>query len=192
MTKMNFATERKRMRAVARYALQLAFASALVLYSVTPALARLACIAGNVTLNYGSYDVLAGTVLDAAGTITVTCTKSGTNANTNGNVTYEVALTPLPPRQLAPPSGGDRLSHQFYTDSARTKPWGDGTGGTFIITSTFFVGRNSTATDVPDNFYARITPGGQDVSAASPGPPPTTYTQNFTVTVTCTSPARNC
>ena len=192
MTKINLVAERNPMRRVARFALQLAFASALVWCSVTPALARLTCIAANVTLNYGPYDVLAGTVLDATGAITVTCTKSGTNANVNGNVTYEVALTPLPPRQLAAPSGGERLNHQLYLDAARTaKPWGDGTGGTFVITSTFFVGRNSTASDVSDNFYGRI-PGGQDVSAASPGPPPTTYTQIFTVTVRCTSPARTC
>jgi spore coat protein U-like protein len=192
MTKMNIVAEHKLIRVVARFALQIAFASALVLSSVSPALARLACIAANATLNYGPYDVLAGTVLNAAGTITVTCTKSGINANVNGNVTYAVALTPLTPRQLAPPIGTDRLSHQFYTDAARTQPWGDGTGATVLITGTYFVGRNSTASDVPQNFYARITPAGQDVSAASPAPPPTTYTQIFTVTVTCTSPARTC
>ena len=121
----------------------------------------------------------------------MTCTKTGATAA--GNVSYSVALTPLTPRQLAPPSGTDRLSHQLYLDSARTaQPWGDGTGGTFVITSTFSVPRRSTTSDAPKNFYAVITPGGQDVSAASPGPPPTTYTQTFTVTVTCTAPAGGC
>lgn len=193
MTKVKRVAKQKLKRVMGRFTMLIACASAPVLFSVSPAFAALSCNAGNVTLNYGSYDVLAGTVLDAAGTITVTCTKSpGGGTNVNGNVTYAVALTPLPPRQLAPPIGADRLSHQLYLDSARTaQPWGNGTAGTFVITRTFSVPRNSTRSDVPQNFYGRIAPGGQDVSAASPAPP-TTYTQTFTVTVTCTAPAVAC
>ena len=191
MTIANFVSKHRLVRIVGRFALLLACASALVLSSASPAFAALSCSAANVTLNYGAYDVLAGTALNGAGTITVSCTKSGPTAA--GNVSYEVALTPLTPRQLAPPSGTDRLSHQLYLDSARTaQPWGDGTGGTFVITGTFSVPKNSTRSDVPKNFYAAVTPGGQDVSAASPGPPPTTYMQTFTVTVTCTVPAGGC
>lgn len=191
MTIVNCVTKHRLLRIVGRFALLLACASALVLSSVSPAFAALTCSAANVTLNYGPYDVLAGTVLNGAGTVTVTCTKSSSTAA--GNVSYNVALTPLTSRQLAPPSGTDRLSHQLYLDSARTaQPWGDGTGGTFVITGTFSVPKNSTTSDVPKNFYAAISPGGQDVSAASPGPPPTTYAQTFTVTVTCTSPAVAC
>jgi spore coat protein U-like protein len=191
MTKVNLVVEHKLMRVMSRLAMLIARALALVLSSVSPALAALTCSAANVTLNYGAYNVLAGTALNGAGTITVTCTKTGGTAA--GNVTYKAALTPLTPRQLAPPSGTDRLSHQLYLDSARTaQPWGDGTGGTFAITSTYSVPQRSTTSDVPKNFYAVITPGGQDVSAASPGPPPTTYTQTFTVTVTCTAPAGGC
>lgn len=185
MTRANLVAERKLMRAIGRFARQFACASGLFLFSVSPALSALSCTAGNVTLNYGSYDVLAGTALDAAGTITVTCTRDNPGPPSQ-NVTYAVALTPLSPRQLAPPSGADRLSHQLYLDSARTaQPWGDGTAGTFVITGALSVPKNATTSDIPRNFYARITPGGQDVSAASPGPPPTTYTQTFTVTVTC-------
>jgi spore coat protein U-like protein len=165
-----------------------ALALLIFLVPTHPAFAKgntLSCTAANVILNYGSYDVLAGTVLDAAGSITVTCTASGRNS---GTVAYTAALSPLPVNQLAPPSGTDRLSHQLYLDSARTQPWGDGTAGTSVISSSFTLNKNGTASDVPINFYGRI-PGGQDVSAASPGPPPTTYTQTFTVTVTCTAPA---
>lgn len=191
MTKAILMSGRKLMRVMARYAMLIACAAALVWSSVSPALAMLRCDAADVTLNYGPYDVLAGTV-DGAGTITVTCTKSDTGANQDGTVFYSVALTPLGPRRLAPPSGTDRLSHQLYTDSARTQPWGDGTGGTSVIKGSLSVPRNRTRSDGPINFYGRIAPAGQDVSAASPGPPPTTYTQTFTVTVTCTSPARTC
>jgi spore coat protein U-like protein len=191
MTIVNFVSEHKLMRVIGRVVLLLACASALILSSVSPADAALTCSAANVTLNYGSYDVLAGTALNGAGTITVSCTKTGPTGT--GNVTYHAALTPLTPRQLAPPSGTDRLSHQLYLDSARSaQPWGDGTGGTFVITRTFRVLRRATTADVPQNFYAAVTPGGQDVSAAAPGPPPTTYSQTFTVTVTCTVPAGGC
>lgn len=189
MTRVNPAVEHKRVRVIGRFVMLIACASALVLSSVSPAFAALTCSAANVTLNYGAYDVLAGAVLDAAGTITVSCTKTGGTGS--GNVTYTAALTPLTSRQLAPPSGTDRLSHQLYLDAARTaQPWGNGTGGTFVITRTFSVPRRTTTSDVPQNFYGRITPGGQDVSA-SPGPP-TIYTQTFTVTVTCTAPAVAC
>lgn len=192
MTKMKLVAGRKLVRVMARFAVLIACASALVLASVSPALARLDCDVADVMLNYGLYDVLAVTALDGAGTITVTCTKSGTDANQDGNVFYSLALTPLSNRQLAPPSGTDRLSHQLYMDSARTQPWGDGTGGTSVITGSLFVRRDDSKRDNPINFYGRITPAGQDVSAASPGPPPTTYKQTFTITVTCTSPARTC
>lgn len=187
MTRVNLVAGQKLMRGMGRFAMLIACASALVLSSVSPAFSALSCTAGNVTLNYGSYDVLAGTELDAAGTIAVACTRDNAGPP-NQSVTYAVALTPLSPRQLAPPSGTDRLSHQLYLDSARTaQPWGDGTGGTFVITGTLSVPKNATTSAAPRNFYARITPGGQDVSAASPAPP-TTYMQTFTVTVTC-SPA---
>ena len=189
MTKVKLVAKHELKRVMGRFAMPIACASALVLSSVSPAFATITCSAANVTLNYGSYDVLAGTVLDGAGTITVTCTRNGGPQN----VSYAVALTPLTPRQLAPPSGADRLSHQLYLDSARTaQPWGDGTAGTFVITRTLSVPFFSTRSDVPQNFYGRITPGGQDVSAASPGPPPTTYTQTYTVTVRCTAPAVAC
>ncbi len=158
--------------------------------SAQSAHAALACTAANVILNYGSYDVLAGTPLTGAGSFTVSCTKTGGTAS--GNVTYTAKLTPVSPRELAPPSGTDLLTDQFYVDSARTQPWGDGTAGTFFFTGRFYVPRRTTRADTPKNFYAEISPGGQDVSAASPGPPPTTYTETLTVSVTCTSPALSC
>jgi spore coat protein U-like protein len=158
--------------------------------SAQSACAALACTAANVMLNYGAYDVLAGAALTGAGSFTVSCTKTGRTAS--GNVTYTAKLTPLSPRELAPPSGTDRLTDEFYVDSGLTQPWGDGTAGTFFFTGTLYVPRRTTRADVPKNFYAEISPGGQDVSAASPGPPPTTYTETLTVSVTCISPALSC
>ena len=141
------------------------------------------CTAQNITLDFGAFDVLSGAVLDGAGSFTVTCDNSANGART---VVYTAALATAPARQMAPPSGPDRLSYGAFVDATRLQPWGDGTGGTFTISGTLTIPRRSSLTSAPHNYFARITPGGQDVSAASPGPPPTTYTQTLTVTVSCT------
>lgn len=140
------------------------------------------CTASNITLNFGSYDALSGTPLEGAGSFTVTCTQRRNRAVT---VVYIAQLASAPARMMAPPAGPDRLSYQVYIDPARTQPWGDGTAGTFVIAGVVTIAGRSSATDTPRFFYARIAPGGQDVSAASPGPPPTTYQQTLTVTVRC-------
>jgi spore coat protein U-like protein len=141
------------------------------------------CTAANITLNFGSFDVLGGAVLDGAGSFTVTCVNSAGGSRT---VIYTAALATAPARQMAPPSGADRLSYGVFVDAARLQPWGDATGGTFTITGTLTIPGRSSLTSAPHNYFARITPGGQDVSAASPAPPPTIYAQTLTVTVSCT------
>lgn len=145
------------------------------------------CTASNTTVNFGAYDVVAGVPLDGTGSFTVTCVRSSNGAT--HTMTYSVALAASPSRQLAPPAGADRLTYNAYIDASRTQPWGDGTGGTFVISGTLDVPgaqKGGTATSGPIDYYARIAPGGQDVSAASPGPPPTLYQQTLTVTTTCT------
>ena len=146
------------------------------------------CTASAPTINFGSFDVLGGSTLPAAGSFTVTCTH---NKNTTVTVTYAAKLDIAPTRQLAPPSGTDRVSYQLYTDSARTQVWGDGSSGTFTITGTVTINGATSVTDAAKNFYGLITPGGQDVSATSPAPP-TTYSQTLTITVTCTPTTVGC
>jgi spore coat protein U domain-containing protein, fimbrial subunit CupE1/2/3/6 len=141
------------------------------------------CTASAPTINFGSFDILAGTVLDAAGSFTVTCTH---NKNSTITVNYSAQLATTPTRQMAPPAGTDRVTYQLYADSARTQQWGDGTGATFTINGTVTMNGSVSVTDTAKNFYGRITPGGQDVSAVSPGPAPTTYSQTLTITVSCT------
>jgi spore coat protein U domain-containing protein, fimbrial subunit CupE1/2/3/6 len=144
---------------------------------------NITCTASNTTINFGPYPVLSGTVLDGVGSFTVTCVNGTASSAT---VTYTAKLPGSTLPQLAPPSGTDRLSYALYVDSARTQIWGDGTGGTFTISGAMTIAANSTLTGTAINFYGRISPGGQDVSAVSPGPSPTTYSQTLTVTVTCT------
>jgi len=146
------------------------------------ALGQVTCTAANITLNFGAFDVLGGAVLDVGGSFTVTCVNSENGART---VVYTAKLATAPVRQMAPPSGADRLSYGAFVDASRLQPWGDGTAGTFTITGTLTIPRRNSLS-ASHNYFARITPGGQDVSAASPGPPPTTYAQTLTVTVSCT------
>lgn len=141
------------------------------------------CTASAPTIAFGPYDILVGSTVNAAGSFSVTCTH---NKNSKVTVTYTAKLATTPTRQLAPPSGTDRVSYQLYVDSARTQAWGDGTASTSTITGTVTMKGSVSVTDAAKSFYGQITPGGQDVSAASPGPTSTTYSQNLTITVTCT------
>lgn len=162
--------------------------AALTLTAAPSALAGITCAASNTTVNFGPYDVLSGAMLPASGSIVVTCV----NANVpSTRVAYTARLAIAPTRQMAPPVGSDRIAYQIYLDAAHTQAWGDGTGGTYVITGQMRVRRNRSTTSPPINYYGLITPGGQDVSAASPAPPPTTYAQTLVVTVTCT-PANPC
>jgi spore coat protein U-like protein len=136
------------------------------------------CTPASTTINFGAYDVLNGAPLDGAGSFSVNC-RLDRSRNSSTRVRYTARLATAPGRSLAPPAGADRLSYQVYVDSARTQPRGDGTGGTFTSDGSVTVPARSSATDSPRNYYGRISPGGQDVSTASP------YRQTLTVTVTC-------
>ena len=142
------------------------------------------CSPTSTTVNFGAYDVLGGGPLDAAGSFSVTC-RLDRSRDRSTRVVYAAKLATAPTRRLAPPAGGDRLGYDVYVDSARTQPWGDGAAGTFVISGAVTVPARGSATHGPRNYYGRIAPGGQDVSAASPGPPPTAYRQTLTITVTC-------
>lgn len=144
--------------------------------------AAITCTASNTTINFGAFDVLSGATLSGSGTMRVTCVNVGAPTT---RVTYNISLATSPARQMAPPSGPDRLTYQLYLDAGQSQVWGDGTAGTFTITGTLRVRANRTARSRPINYYGSVTPGGQDVSAASPAPPPTTYGQTMVVTVTC-------
>lgn len=163
-------------------------AAGLLGMAVPAAAQDITCTASSTTINFGPFDVLAALPLAGAGTLTVTCTN--TNAPRRA-VTYTASLAVAPARQMQPPSGSDRITYQIYLDATHTKPWGDGTAGTFTITGSLNPQRNRSATSAAIPYYGLITPGNQDVSAASPGPPPTTYSQTLTITVTCTGSA-NC
>ena len=142
------------------------------------------CTPSNTTLNFGPYDVLSGATLGGVGTITITCTRDK-GGGKPVDVTYTASLSLPTGRQMSPPSGSDVVLYQVYQDAAYSLVWGDTVGTNTITRPPLTVKANGTVTDM-FSVYGLITPSGQDVSAASPGPPPTTYSQNLTITVTCT------
>ncbi|MGA8050165.1 MAG: spore coat protein U domain-containing protein [Burkholderiales bacterium] len=157
-------------------------ACALALPATPQAHAAITCTASNTTINFGSFNVLSGATKAAVGGMRVTCVSVAVPATT---VTYNISLATSPAQQMAPPSGPDRVTYQLYLDAGHSQVWGDGTAGTLTITGTLLVPSNGRARSGRINYYGLITPGGQDVSAASPAPPPTTYRQTMVVTVTC-------
>jgi spore coat protein U-like protein len=143
------------------------------------------CTPTSNTISFGSYNPLtASPDLDGTGSFVIACTDSGGNKNKTTTINYTVTLSSQALRQLAPPSGTDRLNYNLYVDTTRSNPWGNGTGGTSTITGSIAVPGRSTASTAPISYYGRIT-AAQDVSANSPGPAPTTYSQSLTMTVTC-------
>ena len=135
----------------------------------TPAVLA-ACTVSTTPVNFASYDVFSTVPLDTTGTITVDCNESppptviiaiGSSPNSGG----------FNPRKMILSGGSDLLIYNFYTDSNRTRIWGDGSGNTYTLSNRVRRNRPWVST-----VYGRIPPG-QDVSAGN-------YNETLTVTIT--------
>jgi len=127
--------------------------------------------AGSVA--FGIYDPLAGAPLDSTGSIQATCT-----SDRPPRVTYEIRLDTgqagsFAPRAMA--GGASQLSYNLYIDAARSAVWGDGSGGTSVVTADYnLTPPGSTQTD-SYTVYGRV-PAAQVVTAGS-------YLDTITVTL---------
>lgn len=89
------------------------------------------CNIGATNLSFGTAGVL-GTGINATGSLSVACTNGDAwRVSLNGGGSGNVAA-----RVMQRQGGGGSVGYQLYTDSARTLPWGDGTGGTTRVTGT--------------------------------------------------------
>jgi spore coat protein U-like protein len=117
-------------------------------------------------VSFGVYDVFSTVPNDnGVGSLTVDCQGSG-------NTTFVAALGDGRGHGYAPRvmrDGEKSLNYNLYTDATRSVVWGDGSGGSQIVT---FTKNKNVTMDV----FGRI-PAGQDV-------PVGTYTDNITATVT--------
>ena len=139
----------------------------------TASLAISASVANNCTIStapvaFGSYDPVvthASANLDAAGTVTIACTKGSVtpvDLNLGSNASGSV-------RRMSD-GGTNYLNYELYQDSGRTTVWGAGASGYTPVAATSKAGRDFTV-------FARV-PSGQDVPAGSYGDS-VTATVNF-------------
>lgn len=126
-------------RATPRFALLLACLLPALLHAGR-AQAAADCNATATGVAFGAYDPLVTTSDDSTGTITVTCTNTGGGGTT---VNYSIALSTgvsgtYSQRYMS--AGTPKLNYNLYRDSARSLVWGNGSGGTSLITGSLTVG----------------------------------------------------
>jgi len=131
------------------------------------------CTINTTPVNFGNYDAFSSTPLDAAGIITVNCSRDVVWAH----VTLGASSTSgtFNPRRMRRSAEADLLAYNVYSDVTRTVIFGDGTGGTSGFDFKRPTGRPQPWSQTI-NIYGRIPPG-QDV-------PVGTYSDTLTATVT--------
>ncbi len=149
---------------------------AIVIFVFVPD-ARAACTVSTTPVNFGSFDMFSPVPFDSTGSITIDCSIPPPPPNppvdvriTIGQSSNSGNFIPRSMKNLARP---ELLNYNLYTNSSRTSVWGDGTGGTSVITLNK-VNRNAPPRVMA--VYGRI-PTGQDVSAGS-------YSDTLVVTIT--------
>jgi spore coat protein U-like protein len=133
--------------------------------AATSSVAHAECFITTAGVAFGAYDVFATAPNDSTGTITYLC-------NSRANVTIELTRGSAPTfgtRRMR--NGTEQLFFNLFVDAARTRIWGNGTGGTGVYR------RNN----VPLNqnisvpVFGRI-PAGQDVRGGN-------YTETITAII---------
>ncbi len=161
---------RARWGAQFRYCFLLAAAASLL--ASTAAKAE-TCTVSATTMAFGTYDIFAAAPLDSTSAVQVTCT-----SESPPRVRYRVELSTgqagsFSPRAMT--NGTSQLNYNLYLNAARTRIWGDGTGGTRVIRRRYNLPPpGSTQTDI-HTVYGRVF-AGQNVSVG-------TYLDTITVTV---------
>jgi spore coat protein U-like protein len=128
---------------------------------------------------FGTYDPVPTSPDDSTGTITVRCVHTGRGGADSTNYTVTLSTgggLSYAPRKLS--AGAATLNYNLFRDAGRTQIWGNGTGGTTIITGNIKVGPgagNNTRT-VNHTVYGRI-PAQQDPDAGN-------YADSILVTLT--------
>src|SRR5262245_6833054 len=136
---------------------RLAGVAAFVLLSASVAQAAPSCTISATSVNFGSYNVFAGSATDSTGTITINCNGSAHNIVITLS---QGASSTFNPRTMN--KGAETLTYNLYRDASRTTIWGDGTGGT----STYTNANPPNNSDVVVTVYGRV-PAGQDVTAGT-------------------------
>jgi spore coat protein U-like protein len=133
----------------------------------------LTCSVSAIATSFGTYNPFSAVPLDSAGSVTVTCEQLLISIL----VSYSIQLSSgasggYAPRRLAGP--GYQLDYNLYTNAARSSVWGDGGGGTAVVSDGYLLG---IVVPVQRSYtvYGRM-PAGQNVAPGS-------YTDTITVTI---------
>lgn len=134
---------------------------------LVPVAARAQCTVTATAVSFGTYLPFSATPTDSTGSVTIGCRLVGPytvslNAGLHGGGNFSN-------RRMS--SGPRFMSYQLYTNATRTTVWGDGTGGTSVVS-----GVCSSVCNSNNTVYGRI-PARQVVT-------PGTYTDTILVTVT--------
>lgn len=149
------------------------------LWIAAMALAGVAAQAGNAVCTvstsgvaFGFFDPLTGQSAQTNGTIAVTC--SGAPGDTAiYTITITAGMGSFSARKLV--AGVDGLIYNLYKDSACTQVWGDGSGGTSVVSDSVRLVSSSLTTNYA--IYGRVTGGQQTARVHS-------YSDSLLVTVT--------
>jgi spore coat protein U-like protein len=125
------------------------------------------CTLSTTGVSFGTYDLFSPSPLASTGSIAWSCPPNRTIEIHLGTGSSGSFL----PRKMA--NGAEHLSYNLYLDPAGTRIWGDGTGGTSVLTMDTGPGTLGKSGTVP--IYGRI-PAQQDVSAG-------VYTDTVVVTI---------
>jgi len=97
-------------------------------------------------------------------TISVTCTRAHRD-NLNVQVDYELAAIPPAPARQMRDANLLYLSYDMFLDPARTRYWGDGSQGTFVIPGTLFLDDRNRVGTLFHVIYGQVN-GGQHLTPA--------------------------
>lgn len=125
------------------------------------------CTITSPTLNFGGYDPLLATNDDSTAVVRVSCTRTILpSERVNYTLTSSIGNGPsYAARRMV--SGVEILNYNVYRNAARTQVWGNGTGGSFVITGSFNL-NNAAPRNRNHVLYGRIPPL-QDAAAGAYG-----------------------
>jgi spore coat protein U-like protein len=130
------------------------------------------CTVSTSGVAFGTYNAIGNQNADTIGTIAVTC-----NGNVGDQANYQIALSTGSGSYTARlmPGPSDNMQYNLYKDAARSVVWGDGTGGTSVVTDSYIL--DSTSVVKYYSVYGRVPAAQNQLNAGS-------YSDTVVVTLT--------
>lgn len=131
------------------------------------------CTVSASPTSFGTYSPFSISPLDGTGNVQVSCTLLGVISLL---VSYDILLSPGSSSTFANRTmtgGGYNLNYNLYTTAGRSSIWGDGSGGTSIVSDGYLLGLLTTVRNY--TVYGRVV--------ALQNVPPGPYSDTIVVTV---------